>query len=174
MAYLEVGMWEILDVLRRVHRGESYVAIERATSRTRKTVRRYVRLALTAGWQRSGAEPDEALAGAVVRALKPGTKDAVAGEVGKNDKPANPPRRSRSRRCERALQDGGDLPAGTVARCRRGRGRHGHLGRPRMGSRRSVPRGRLLPPGATRLRWTDQRPMRQCEVPRRTRTRMRR
>ena len=40
MAYLEVGMWEILDVLRRVHRGEAYAAIERATSRTRKTVRR--------------------------------------------------------------------------------------------------------------------------------------
>jgi transposase len=81
MAYLEVGMWEILDALRRVHRGESYAAIERATSRTRKTVRRYVRLALKAGWQRSGPEPDEALAGAVARALKPGAKDAVAGEA---------------------------------------------------------------------------------------------
>ena len=32
MAYLEVGMWEILDVLRRVHRGESYAAIERIRS----------------------------------------------------------------------------------------------------------------------------------------------
>lgn len=81
MAYLEVGMWEILDVLRRVHRGESYAAIERATSRTRKTARRYVRLALKAGWQRSGPEPDEALAGTVARALKPGSKDAVAGEA---------------------------------------------------------------------------------------------
>jgi transposase len=81
MAYLEVGMWEILDVLRRVHRGESYAAIERATSRTRKTVRRYVRLALKAGWQRSGPEPDEALAGAVARGLKPGAKDALVGEA---------------------------------------------------------------------------------------------
>ena len=81
MAYLEVGMWEILDVLRRVHRGEPYAAIERATSRTRKTVRRYVRLAIKAGWQRSESEPDEALAVAVARALKPGTKDAIAGEA---------------------------------------------------------------------------------------------
>jgi transposase len=81
MAYLEVGMWEILDVLRRVHRGESYAAIERTTSRTRKTIRRYVRLALKAGWQRPGPEPDEALAGTVARALKPGRKDAGAGEA---------------------------------------------------------------------------------------------
>jgi hypothetical protein len=42
MAYREVEMWEILDVLRRVSRGESKTAIRRATARTRKTVRRYI------------------------------------------------------------------------------------------------------------------------------------
>jgi len=56
MAYLEVGMWEILDVLRRVHRGESYAAIERATSRTRKTVRRYVRLVLAVAEKRGNLD----------------------------------------------------------------------------------------------------------------------
>jgi transposase len=45
MAYREVGMWEILEVLRRVHRGESQVAIARATGHTRKTIRRYTRTA---------------------------------------------------------------------------------------------------------------------------------
>jgi len=43
MAYREVDMWEILEVLRRLHRGEPSAAIERATSRTRKTIRRYKR-----------------------------------------------------------------------------------------------------------------------------------
>lgn len=81
MAYLEVGMWEILDVLRRVHRGETYAAIERATARTRKTVRRYVALARKAGWERCGPEPDEVVATAVARRLKPGRKEAVAGEA---------------------------------------------------------------------------------------------
>jgi predicted transcriptional regulator len=35
-------MWEVLDVLRRVHRGEAKSAIERVTGRTRKTIRRYL------------------------------------------------------------------------------------------------------------------------------------
>jgi len=41
MAYREVDMWEILEVLRRLHRKETNAAIERATGRTRKTIRRY-------------------------------------------------------------------------------------------------------------------------------------
>jgi len=64
-------MWEILEVLRRVHRGESQAAIERVTGRTRKTVRRYVALARELGWDPTGAEPDEALARAVVQRLRP-------------------------------------------------------------------------------------------------------
>ena len=71
MAYVEIGMWEVLEVLRRVHRGESQAAIERVTGRTRKTVRRYTTLALELGWDPEGAEPDEALACAVVQRLRP-------------------------------------------------------------------------------------------------------
>lgn len=70
MAYREVDMWEILEVLRRFHRGESKAAIKRATGRTRKTVRRYVDKAREIGWD-SEAEPDEALAVEVARRLKP-------------------------------------------------------------------------------------------------------
>ena len=71
MAYVEIGMWEVLEVLRRVHRGESQAAIERVTGRTRKTVRRYAQLARDVGWDPAGAEPDEALARAVVARLRP-------------------------------------------------------------------------------------------------------
>jgi transposase len=80
MAYREVEMWEILDVLRRVHRGESKAAIKRATGRTRKTVRRYVERARELGWVPSiGAEPDEALAVEVARSLKPVAPEAPEG-----------------------------------------------------------------------------------------------
>jgi transposase len=80
MAYREVEMWEILDVLRRVHRGETRVAIQRATGRSRKTVRRYVRRARQLGWDPSGCEPDEALAGEVARTLKPVGRKARPGD----------------------------------------------------------------------------------------------
>lgn len=70
MAYREVDMWEILEVLRRFHRGESKAAIKRATGRTRKTVQRYVDKARELGWD-GEAEPDEALAVEVARRLKP-------------------------------------------------------------------------------------------------------
>lgn len=70
MAYREVEMWEILEVLRRVQRRESKAAIKRATGRTRKTIRRYVEKARELGWD-GEAEPEEALAVAVARRLKP-------------------------------------------------------------------------------------------------------
>ena len=35
-------MWEILDVLRRAHRGEGRRAIARTTGRSRKTIQRYL------------------------------------------------------------------------------------------------------------------------------------
>ncbi len=70
MAYREVDMWEILEVLRRFHRRESKAAIKRATGRTRKTVRRYVEKAREVGWD-GEVEPDEALAVEVARRLKP-------------------------------------------------------------------------------------------------------
>jgi len=78
MAYREVDMWEILEVLRRCQRGESKAAIKRATGRTRKTVRRYVDQARAVGWDGT-SEPDEALAVAVARRLKPGTDEPREG-----------------------------------------------------------------------------------------------
>jgi transposase len=81
MAYREMGMWEILDVLRRVHRGETRAAIRRATGRSRTTVRRYLREARQLGWEPSGAEPDEALATAVARRLRPGPDTDALGSV---------------------------------------------------------------------------------------------
>lgn len=72
MAYRELGMWEVLDVLRRVHRGEAKAAIERVTGRTRKTIRRYLKAAAKAGWEPGTREPDEALAAVVAQRLRPG------------------------------------------------------------------------------------------------------
>jgi len=76
MAYREHGMWEVLDVLRRAHRGEAERAISRSTGRERRTVRRYVRAAIDLGWIRGGEEaPDDALASRVVALLKPGPEE---------------------------------------------------------------------------------------------------
>jgi transposase len=81
MAYREVEMWEILDVLRRVRRGETKAAIRRVTGHTRKTVRRYIERARELGWDPvSGAEPDEALALKVARSLKSVGRESAAGE----------------------------------------------------------------------------------------------
>src|SRR3989454_6276998 len=81
MAYREVGMWEILEVLRRVHRGEPYAAIQSTTGHTRKTVRRYVRTARATGWDAATTEPDEALAATVGQRLKPVRKVPATGEA---------------------------------------------------------------------------------------------
>jgi transposase len=78
MAYREVDMWEILEVLRRFHRQESKAAIKRATGRTRKTIRRYVDTARALGWEAT-TEPTEALAVAVARKLKPVPETPLAG-----------------------------------------------------------------------------------------------
>jgi len=73
MAYREHGMWEVYEVLRRVHGGEAFRSVARATGRTPKTVRRYVKLARKLGWQPGGSEiPDESLAARVVARLRPG------------------------------------------------------------------------------------------------------
>jgi len=81
MAYREHGMWEVLDVLMRVHRGESRVAIRRTTGRRRKTIRRYVEKAEELGWKAGEDEPDEALATAVLELIRPGPKDDLPGET---------------------------------------------------------------------------------------------
>jgi transposase len=80
MAYREVGMWEILDVLRRVGRGESKSAVKRATGHGRATIRRYVETATELGWVAGHHEPDEKLAADVFARLRPG-QTAKPGEV---------------------------------------------------------------------------------------------
>jgi transposase len=75
-------MWEVLDVLQRVHRGEAKAAIERATGRTRKTIRRYLQAAAKLGWEPGGGvAPDETLAARVAQRLRPGPPQATAAGV---------------------------------------------------------------------------------------------
>jgi len=71
MAYREIGMWEVLEVLRRVHRGERQRAVARATGHSRSTIRRYVALARELGWAPMLVEPDEGLALGVAKRLRP-------------------------------------------------------------------------------------------------------
>jgi transposase len=80
MAYREHGMWEVLEVLRRAHRGERQRAISRTTGRSRKTIRRYLKVAGKLGWRPGQEEPDEPLAARVQARLRPGPP-----EVGPSD-----------------------------------------------------------------------------------------
>ena len=69
-------MWEVFEVLRRVHAGEAYRSVARGTGRSPKTVRRYLRLARKLGWEPKGAvAPDEQLAGRVAARLRPGPRE---------------------------------------------------------------------------------------------------
>ncbi len=72
MAYEEHGMWEVLDVLKRIHRGESRRSVSRNTGRSRKTIERYVTVAMDLGWVPQEHEPHEALASEVIGKLRPG------------------------------------------------------------------------------------------------------
>jgi hypothetical protein len=82
MAYREVDMREISEVLRRLQRGEPSAAIERVTGRTRKTIGRYKQRARKLGWEPGGErEPDKELAAAVARSVRPVTEDE-GGEIG--------------------------------------------------------------------------------------------
>lgn len=73
MAFREVDMWEVLQILRRLGRRESKSAIKRATGADRKTIRNYEAVALELGWSaESGTEPTEELAGAVFARVRPG------------------------------------------------------------------------------------------------------
>lgn len=72
MAYHEVAMWEILNVLERLHRRETKAAIARTTGHSRSTVRRYARVARVLGWTPGGSQaPTEALATAISARLSP-------------------------------------------------------------------------------------------------------
>jgi hypothetical protein len=85
MAYQEYGMWEVLDILKRRYRKESQGHIARATSRSPKTIRRYLRKAKKFGWKED-IPPDEALAQRVAASLSPGpsagTTSVVAEKLG--------------------------------------------------------------------------------------------
>jgi len=77
MAYQEHGMWEVLDVLKRIHRGESRRHVARATGRSRKTIGRYLDAAAKRGWVATVHEPTEHLAAEVIATLRPGPKGVV-------------------------------------------------------------------------------------------------
>lgn len=62
MAYRVVDMWEILNALRRLGRGESQAAVDRHTEHCRKAGRRYVTTAVALGWSPGAEEPTEELA----------------------------------------------------------------------------------------------------------------
>jgi len=81
MAYREVAMWEVLEVLRRLGRGEGVQKVGLATGHARKTVRRYRDLAAELGWVAGLHEPDEGLALEVFRQLRPRPKDEAPGET---------------------------------------------------------------------------------------------
>lgn len=79
MAYKEHGMWEILEVLRRLHRGESHTQIKAATGHSRSSIRRWLTDAVAEGWAPE-REPDEALAIRVLARLRPGPKHPGPGQ----------------------------------------------------------------------------------------------
>jgi len=81
MAYREVGMWEILNVLRRIGRGETKSVVARATGHSRKTIRRYVAAAVKLGWKPGLEEPTEELAVGVFQKLRPVSEETRLGEV---------------------------------------------------------------------------------------------
>ena len=81
MVYREHGMWEILEVLRRAHRGEKLKAISRSTGRSSNTVKRYLAAAEELGWRFDSVEPDEGLAARVLAKLRPGPRIDSPGET---------------------------------------------------------------------------------------------
>ncbi|MCZ6822511.1 MAG: IS21 family transposase [Deltaproteobacteria bacterium] len=74
-------MWEILNVLRRIGRGETKAAVARVTGHRRKTIRRYVATALELGWKPGLEAPTEQLAIEVFERLRPGPGAGRSGEV---------------------------------------------------------------------------------------------
>jgi hypothetical protein len=70
MAYRELGVIEIREVLRRFCLGEGLRAIARGTGSDRKTVGKYVAAAIAAGLRRGEAGPTDAHVAAVLAALR--------------------------------------------------------------------------------------------------------
>ena len=70
MAYRELGVIEIREVLRRFCQGEGLRAIARGTGSDRKTVAKYVAAATAAGLCRGDAGPTDAHVAAVLAAVR--------------------------------------------------------------------------------------------------------
>jgi hypothetical protein len=70
VAYREVAMWEILNVLERIGRGEAKSAVSRVTGHTRKTIAGYAATAESLGWQ-PGEPVTEELAAQVYQRHRP-------------------------------------------------------------------------------------------------------
>jgi len=71
MAYRELGMIEVREVLRRFTLGEPLRAIARGTGVDRKTVAKYVAAGVAVGLSRGGTPPTEAQLTAIVAAVRP-------------------------------------------------------------------------------------------------------
>lgn len=87
MAYREVSVFEIKEVLRLWLRGEGYRGIDRLSGADRKTVRRYVEAAVDAGVTPDGDEAQltDVVIGLVCEKVRPARPAGHAG-------PAPPPR----------------------------------------------------------------------------------
>jgi hypothetical protein len=72
MAYRELGMVELQEILRRWLAGDSVRAIARATGMDRKTVIHYVRAARAAGVHPGGEAPTEEQVASIVATRRPG------------------------------------------------------------------------------------------------------
>lgn len=78
MAYREVGMVQVREIVRRWLAGNGLRAIARALGVDRKTVAEYVRLAQGTGIQRGGVAPTDEQLAAVAAARRPGRPLATA------------------------------------------------------------------------------------------------
>ena len=79
MAFREVRVFEVKEILRLWARGRGYRAIARRSSLDRKTVRRYVETALAMGLVRGDEEMalDDMFVGGVVEAVRPGEVGSI-------------------------------------------------------------------------------------------------
>ncbi|MGH8937228.1 MAG: hypothetical protein ACRDXD_13375 [Acidimicrobiia bacterium] len=85
MAYREVPVFEVREVLRLWLAGHGFRAVERLSRVNRKTVRRYVSAAEELGLVRDGGEGqlDDLFVGMVVEASAPIVATATAGRGGR-------------------------------------------------------------------------------------------
>jgi len=77
MAYREVGMVHVREIVRRWLAGDGLRSIARALGVDRKTVAEYVRLAHAAGIERGGTPPNEAQLDALAACRRPGRPAAT-------------------------------------------------------------------------------------------------